>query len=287
MTFQEVEQMFNRAFQYAFSKKKFLFMFPVLLTCGVMIVFCRALSLDVNPWVWMSLAFLPVFLCTGVLLAAGVLLTRMYYHEVKGLAFGFRKLLTQSFQLLVGVSYLSLPLVLTYLLLWTLLGVFFLLKGLPGLGDAMGVLLSFGPFLLVLGSFGLSIVSVLLLYFVTPHVALKNSMNYHVLEEMVTRLRSSLFANLLLFSLGVFPLVCVVGFLTIGAVMTGISYFSAKAALSVSLQWFFIMVPFCAILTPFVIFFFNFATESYGFLRRRNRERGDQMLQKAHEEVCT
>lgn len=272
MQFSDVEVVFNRAFSLAFSKLKFLFTFPVLMICGVLIVFCRALSIESNPWVWMSFVFLPVFLCTGILLTAGVLLSRIYYHEVKGLPFKFQKLLSQSFQLLIGVSYLSLPLILSYLLLWTLMGVFHLLKGLPGLGEIVGVLLSFGPFLLVLGSLALSFVSLLILHFVTPHVSLKNSVHFHIAEEIIDRLQHSLFANLTMLMVGILPLLFVVGFLSFGAWLTGFNFFSAKEALSVSLQWFFMMVPFCLILTPFVIFFFNFATESYVLLRRQRKK---------------
>src|SRR3990167_664609 len=101
MTYAEVEEIFNRALRYSFSKVKFLFIFSVLLVCGVLVVFCRAMAFEANTWVVMSLSFLPVFLCTGILLAAGVLLTRIYYHEVKGLSYKFRKLFSQSLQLLI------------------------------------------------------------------------------------------------------------------------------------------------------------------------------------------
>src|SRR3990167_8062826 len=163
MTYQEIEEIFNRAFWLSFSRAKFLLIFPVLLVCGVLTVFCRAISYNANAWVAMSLSFLPVFLCTGILLAAGVLLIRMYYHEVKGLSYKFRKLFSQSLQLLIGVSYLSLPLILTYLFLWTMMGVFHLIKVIPGVGEVIGVLLSFAPFLLVFASLMLSLMSVVIL----------------------------------------------------------------------------------------------------------------------------
>lgn len=271
MKFQDIESVFNRAFSLAFSRKKIMIMFPVLLICGVLVVFCRAVSFGANEWVGMSLAFLPVFLCTGLLLAAGVLLTRIYYHEVKQMPYQLRKLLSQSIQTLIGVSYLSLPLVLLYLLLWTLMGVFHLLKEIPAVGDAMGVLLSFGPFLLVLASLVLALASIVILFFVTPHVALKSEVHFHIAEEIFDRIRWNLFANLTLFFIGFLPIMLSTVILTIAAVMTGAHYLSATKAVGVSLEWFFIMIPFTLLLTPFVNFFFNFATESFSLLQKQKR----------------
>ena len=69
MTLQEIEMVFNRALKFSFSKKKLLFMFPVLLICGMMIVFCRALAIHAGQWVVLSLTFLPVFLSSGLFLS--------------------------------------------------------------------------------------------------------------------------------------------------------------------------------------------------------------------------
>lgn len=273
MTYAEVEEMFNRALRYSFSRVKFLFIFSVLLICGVLVVFCRAMAFQANTWVVMSLSFLPVFLCTGVLLAAGVLLTRIYYHEIKGLSFGFKKLFSQSFQMLIGVSYLSLPLILVYLMLWTLMGVFHLLKGLPAVGPVMGVLLSFGPFLLVFASLVLTIASLLILFFVTPHVALKTRVDLDIAEEVFDRIRMSVFSNALLLMIALTPMSVIISLLTIAAMVTGANFVPSDAALGVSLGWFFIMVPFCLILTPFITFFFNFAMESFGLLQRNKKAR--------------
>ena len=284
MNLSDIEEIFNRAFSKAFSRKKFIFLFPILLSCGILTVFCRALSLGVNHWVWMSLSFLPIFLSTGVLLAAGVLLTKMYVFEVKGVVYEIGKLFTRSLQLIMGVSYLCFPLILAYLILWSIMGVFYLLKQIPAFGDVFGTLLSFGPYLLVLGSFGLAIVSILLLFFITPHVALKKTLEMNIAEEITGRIKSSIFANGLLFFTGLVPLALVLFFLILGAVMTGSSYFAAKAALGMSIQWIMMMIPFCAIMTPFVIFFFNFSLESYMLLKRKQEK--VSIIEKRKEEPC-
>ena len=128
MTWNEIEHIFNRALKFSFSKQKLLFMFPVLLVCGLMTVFCRAIAIHAGQWVILSLTFLPIFLSSGLLLAAGVVLARIYHHEVKMIPLSYKKILSESWDLLIGVSYLTLPLLLSYLLLWVLMGVFYLLK---------------------------------------------------------------------------------------------------------------------------------------------------------------
>lgn len=287
MTLQEMEDIFNRALRFCFCKKKFCFVFPVLLVCGVLIIFCRAISLDASPWVVMSLSFMPVFLCTGILLAAGVLLIRIYYHEVKGTEVKLQKLLTHSIQSLIGASYLALPLILGYLLLWALMGVFLILKGIPGIGDGIAVLLSFGPFILVCGSLLLSFASLLILFFVTPYVALRNGVHLNMAEDLIERMQKSVFLNGLLLLVGITPLLFCIGFLTFAALLTGSQYLTATAALGVSMEWFFIMIPFAFILTPFVIFFFHFAMESYGILHKRNKAAEPTIkVDKAEDEFC-
>lgn len=270
MNFEDIERIFNRALKFSFSKKKLLFMFPILVICGMMLVFCRALAMNAGQWVVLSLTFLPVFLSSGLLLAAGVVLARVYHHEVKMIPFHFRKILSQSWELLIGVSYLSLPLLLVYLLLWMIMGIFYLLKEVPALGEFLGVILAFGPFLLVLGSLVLSFFNLILLFFATPHIALNSRLKLKLAEEIYHRFTSHLFSNLALFVLGLLPLLLVVGVLSLAAVVTGINFFIKADTLVVALQWFFIMIPFCAILTPGILFFFNFAVESYALMQKKH-----------------
>lgn len=269
MTFEELEHIFNRALRFSFSKKKLLFMFPVLVICGLMLVFCRALAVGAGQWVVLSLTFLPIFLSSGLLLAAGVVLARVYHHEVKMIPLSFKKILAQSWELLIGVSYLTLPLLLAYLFLWMLMGVFYLLKEIPALGDVLGVILSFGPFLLVLGSLLLSFFNFLLLFFATPHIALKSKLKLKLAEEIYSRFRENLFSNITLFVMGLIPLLLGVAILSLAAFLTGVNFFMKTETLAVALQWFFVMIPFCAMLTPGILFFFNFAVESYALLQKK------------------
>lgn len=270
MKFEDVEHIFNRALKFSFSRKKMLFLFPVLVICGLMLVFCRALAVSAGQWVVLSLTFLPVFLSSGLLLSAGVVLARVYHHEVKMIPLSFKKILSQSWELLIGVSYLTLPLMLVYLFLWMLMGIFYLLKEIPALGDVLGVILAFGPFLLVLGSLVLSFFNLFILFFATPHIALNSRLKLKLAEDVYRRFSQNLFSNLILFLLGIVPLLLIVGILSLAAFLTGVNFFMKTETLAIALQWFFIMIPFCAILTPGILFFFNFAVESYALMQKKH-----------------
>ncbi len=153
MTWKEVEFIFNRALSFTFSRKKLCFTAVVLVACGMMIVLCRTIAAKTGDYLSLSLTFLPIFFSTAVLLALGILLIRIYHHEVKKLPVSYARTISSSKDLLIEVAYLSIPLVLIYLVLWTLLGIFYLLKGIPLLGNALGVIFSFGPFFAAIGFF--------------------------------------------------------------------------------------------------------------------------------------
>src|SRR5579872_6228924 len=109
MKWADIEKSFSRAVILSFSRKKMMLTFPVLVLCGILSVFCRAVGYEASNWIAMSLAFLPILLSSGVLLALGVLLIRIHIHEVKGLHLGFRRLIAGSVDLIMGTSYLSIP----------------------------------------------------------------------------------------------------------------------------------------------------------------------------------
>ena len=262
MNWKEIEYAFNRALAFSFSRKKLVLVFLLLVLCGLLIVFCRALSIHAGQWVGLSLAFLPIFVSSGALLAVGVLLIRIYHHEVKMFALSYRKIFSQSWELLIGVTYLTLPLLLAYLFLWILMGVFYMLREIPALGEVLGVILAFGPFLLVLGSLILSVFNLFALFFATPRLALQTGVKLKLAREIYKGFMENIFSNLIFFILGLVPLLAVVGILSLAAFLTGINFFVGTETLTIALQWFFVMIPFCAILAPGIIFFFNFAAES-------------------------
>jgi hypothetical protein len=215
----------------------------------------------------MSLAFLPILLSSGILLALGVLLIRIHIHEVKGLSLSFQRLIHGSLDLILGTSYLSIPPILVYLFLWMALGFFFLLKEIPGIGDFFSVVFSFGPFLLIFGSLLLCLFNLLLLFFVAPAAAFQPFKRISLAKRVFAFFQGNLLSSIALFLLAIVPLALVTGLLSLSALLTNLSFLTMDKSLTVALEWFFIMLPFCAILTPAVIFFFNFAAESYQLLQ--------------------
>lgn len=263
MTLLELQRAFNRAFWGSFSRQKIFFTFIMLVACGLLAVFCRGLGVLSSGWVAISLAFVPIFLSTGILLFCGILLVRNYHDEVKNRKKPFWILFAKSLDLMLGASTLVIPLILFYLFLWVILGIFFLLKEIPALGEVISVIFAFAPFLLILGSLVLSFLGLCLLFFAVPAIALKGDEKYEAIKGIGIRLKSNILGNAQLMVLGLLPAIVLSGFLVLAAVLTDISYLPSGSVLNIVMQWFFIMVPFALILSPAVVFFFNFATEAH------------------------
>lgn len=246
--------------------------FLVLALCGLLVVFFRGLSIHAGQWILMSLTFLPFFLCAGVLLSMGILLIRVYHDEIKEKPINYSEILSKSWEVLIGASYFSIPIILSYLLLWILLGIFVMLKQIPAVGDIFAVILAFGPFLLNLGSIVLCLLNLSMLFFVTPIVALKGLNRIRVTQILVKRLKSDVFLNTILVFFSLLPLMAVTGLLILAAFLTGTVCYTCENPLHNVLQWFFIMIPFTALLSPAVIFFFNFAAEAHVLMQRVNHK---------------
>ena len=88
-------------------------------------------------------------------------------------------------------------------------------------------------------------------------------------KKIVAQFQGHILSSLTLFILALIPITLIVGFLSLAAVLTNVSFFVQAESLSVALEWFFIMLPFAAILTPAVVFFFNFSAESYQLLKNQ------------------
>ncbi len=268
----ELEKIFDRALAHVFSKRKFFFVFSVLVLCGFFTVICKTLALGAGHWVSVSLTFLPIFLCTGFLLSAGVVLTRAYHNELKKHPYSIVKILQESWQMLLNICYISLPLVLAYLLLWMFMGAFYLLKELPLLGNIIGALLAFAPFMLMLVAILLGIFSIVVLFFATPEAALKTGVKLELIPSIWKRLKVRVLSNAAFLVLGMLPAGVCIALLYVAAYLTGENFFGNVKFVSKLFHHFFLMVPFCALLAPSVIFFFNFAAESFILYRKKEKD---------------
>ncbi|MDF2549881.1 MAG: hypothetical protein K0S07_948 [Chlamydiales bacterium] len=263
MNFQQLSSSFNRALSFTFLKKKLLLVAGLLAVCGLFSVFCRSLAIHAGPWVSLSLAFVPLFLSCGLLFSAGILLTRIYHNEVKGISFSYREVLQQSLEPVVGSAYLFIPILLLYLILWMLLGFFYFLQELPLVGPFFSTVFIIGPFLLNLGSLLLLGASFLILFFLSPLVALKAGRGAEYLSIVQRRLQMDFFSNGLLLFLALCPFLVMGGILLLAAYLTNPSGLEMSSVLHLSLERFFLMIPFALFLSPSIVFFFNFAAEAH------------------------
>jgi hypothetical protein len=108
-----------------------------------------------------------------------------------------------------------------------------------------------------------------MLFVITPLVAFKSSAQIEILQEGWKRVVFSPFSNLALMFLSLLPLICIAGLMSIAAIVTGKSYIAAENPFAIGMQWFFIMLPFSALLAPAVIFFFNFSAEVHALLFKK------------------
>lgn len=267
----DIQRIFNRALILTFSKKKLFLVSIILALCGLLVIFFRGLAMHANHWVTLSLTFIPLFLCSGILLSAGILLIRIYHDEVKNKEVLYRDVLARSWEVIIGASYFSIPIILSYLLLWMTLGIFIMLKEIPAVGSFFMAILSFAPFLLNLSSILLCLFALLVLYFITPLVALKGVNRMQLAQDLAKRLKGDVFSNLLLGIIAIFPLIFFIIILSLAAFLTESICDSCDNPLFATVHAFFVMVPFAVMLSPAVIFFFNFAAEAHVLLKQKIR----------------
>ncbi|MGL4540352.1 MAG: hypothetical protein ACRCU0_05185 [Candidatus Rhabdochlamydia sp.] len=265
MTWNDIEICFNRALRLSFSIKKLLFVFIVLWCCGFTLLLCKSLGSETQEWLMLNWSFLPFFTLGILALSLGVLLIRLYHDELKGKRINYGKTFTLSKRVMVEIAYLGMPLIIGYLTVWTILGLFYLIKELPQVGWTLGVFLSFGPFLLFLSVVCLVVLFFLLFFFLTPIVALRDCLPREWIKYMLIRISRSVFTNFMLFVVAVIPLACILGLLKISLEMTHTFYLSSTNPLDLVL----IMLPVSILLAPGVVFFFQFAAESHILMIQR------------------
>lgn len=268
MSWDDIDRMFHRSFRYCFSKKKFIFAYPIIASCGAFIALFRSLSYGAGNWLKLSLGFFPIFISASLLLAAGIVLIRAYHNEIKGIEFSFRDLAKKSWDLMVSATYLTLPLSMAYVTLWTVIGFFYLLKEIPVIGPLIGMLLSFVPFLLVLSFILLALMNALILFFITPAIALRSECSFELFIAQARSIQARILSYVSLLALALLPVLLSLGLLYFAGHVTESTYQIKEAGLSKFAQQIVTSFAFSALFTPMAIFFFNFAAESYILLRR-------------------
>lgn len=256
MNLENFQKMFQNAWLAIDIKKAFI-VFLSLCVCGIFVVFSRVVAMNTHSWAALSLAFAPIFIVGGLLFAIGAFLIQTYRHQNKS----YEQIVIESWRMFVSVCYITLPLLLLSLLCWLVLGVFYLLKAIPVVGEFIGVLLSFAPFVLILASITLVFINLILLFFMTPSLSQHQTLSYPHLKKIVQKVLYKPLMSMLSFVIATLPLMFLLILLIAAAFLTQQSYLTSLNPVLIGLKWFFLMLPFNALLTPAIIFFFNFAAE--------------------------
>lgn len=268
MTVKELALMFNKALLRAFDLKKFVSLFLVLVVSGFIFLFFQGIGVSLPLWFKLLLFYVPIFLIMAFLMCAGVVLAKVYEKESIGEQATITELMKSSYETFFKASFLILPLLASFLGFWVLLGVFALLKSIPYLGMILGIMLAFVPFLLQVGIFLSLLAGLFLLFFAVPEYALKGTFDW---KGFLKRFSRDPFSYLLFVGIA-FLLVWLVWLIVFGAGWATFQAYSLDdPAIVVVLQSFFMMLPFVGILTPFVIFFFNFAVEAHSHLAHESQ----------------
>ncbi len=267
----DIETMLWRSWRYSLSMKKFILVSVFLLIVLTIFVFCQAISVSTGPWMKVSLFFLPFFISSGFTLSLSIFLNRVYWKEIHGKTADYKRLITKSWELFLASSFVSVPIFLIYIVLWILLGAFYLIKEIHLLGGVLGSLLSFGPFFLIFLSLLLTIFTIVMLFIIPPSLALEKKGKLFW-SQLKTRVLSLFPSYTFLFILGVLPLI-IISLLVLGAfILTNYLYFTEVSQVVRVFQWMILEIPIAAALALPFIFFVNFALETHLHIVKKFKE---------------
>lgn len=274
----EIKRRFQRALLLSWTEKKWAIAFAGLFFVSILMTFASAIGHHAGPWLGSSLRILAFLLGLGLLMPLAVLISKVYQREVKSEVVNYKEILLSSGETLLGTAYFSVPVVLAFFAIWMVLGLFKLLTAIPTLGPIIKVVLSFVPFLLNLGVVVLCTLALLGLFFVVPAVATEKGKTVDTLKTVWWRFLRDVPTHLMLFAVGVVPLILVLALLGSAAWLTAVmSGPLGHNHVFHLVHRFFVMIPFMALLAPAVAFFFNFALEAQRLGKLAVQKEGSQL----------
>ncbi|NGX34919.1 MAG: hypothetical protein K1060chlam1_01281 [Candidatus Anoxychlamydiales bacterium] len=269
MILKDLDKFFTRAFLFSFNKKKLFFTYPFIFLIGIIHIFFRSLVAGPGTWTNLSFIFLPIFISFAILFVLGVFLARIYFHDVKNLKCSYMEILKKSVDKISYTFYISILSIVAFVILWIIFGFLAAIKDIPHIGSFIGVFISIVAYILILFFIVLVILNLLFLFFLTPSISLKPKLKIKGFFEILKNLKKNIFVNFSLFLIAVITVFIPAFLLFISASLTK-SYFAIRLdSIYLGLESFFIMLPVSILITPFVIFFFNFAIESFNILHKK------------------
>ncbi len=272
MTWDELHRITNRSAELVLDWKKLLFTFCMLLLGGWIILACRTLAINAGSWAALCLTFLPIFVTIGLLMGGGVILTRVYHDQVKQRPVDYSQVAMGSWQIIVTAFSLNMLILFGFVVLWMALGIFHLFIAVPLLGPLFSVILAFGPFLLYVTALILVIGAICMTFFVTPILALRAARKGKISQTIRERLKADIFSNTVQVVIALLPLLLSLSLGLAAGCFAKYAGFISPNPFHASMQWFFILIPFMALVTPATVFFFNLAFEAHVLAQTRLRE---------------
>jgi hypothetical protein len=250
------EEMVKRAIEASLKKEKTFLAYPVLLLAALITVFVLALLHQAHDWVIFGAIGVPVYLSLGLLGSLSVFIHRLYYHELKGESIDYKEIFKASMNRMWNGVFLALPLILTHLILWVLMGLFYLLQGVPYAGPIIAVLFSMLPFAFMMVLSLLPLGAFFILFYGSTFFAFDLKVDLDPVRENPLSIAKN-------FAIATIPLL--LGILFLGGIYwaTMELFGITQNIVALSLQRLFLLIPFTFYLTPFVLFFFHFGLESY------------------------
>jgi len=210
-------------------------------------------------------------------------LIRSYHDEIKETESSFGKLFMRSWHAALSSAYVFMPIVLVFLSVWAMLGLFYLVREIPMLGDFFASILSTGPFLLHFVALALCAFSIYILFVVTPNFALKAFLEATLMTQESKIYLSHFFVRVVLLLVSIFPLLLSALLLTIAATMTTHGFVTSTNHLQMVVQWLMIMLPYAVLLSPSVVFFFNMAAETHVSIHKKDEQAQEQYSKELHD----
>jgi len=271
MTINQFLNIIKRAFLYSFNKKKLFFTYPFLIICGFFVIFFKAVSFGGDNWIDLCLIFMPILLSISVLYILGVFLSKIYYLEVKKMKVSYREVIKTSINSIIHTLHISLPPILLFLIIWIFFGLLVMVKEIPHVGKFIGSLIFIAPFFLVLLSILITIASFLLLFFATPVIALKLQNVFEILKEVFKNFKKNIFVCSINFVVAISFSFIVFLILLSSFVITQKCFYIPYDKFDTILQWLSCIAIFVFTISPFVIFFFNFAIEIFNYFQIKDK----------------
>lgn len=249
----------------SFSLKKCVPTFLVLLLCSIVFLFFKTLSFHAHAWVSFSFFFFPLMIGAFLLSALGIFLIDLYFHEKKGIKLTLKELVPHFLEKLLRTTYLTLFPILIFFILWIVLGFFLLIKEAPIFGSFIGAFLSFIPFLLVFSSVLLLCYDLFVLFFILPSLDLKKKGEVWFKETFLL-FKAKPFEHLNLVFIALIPFIITLLLIAFSLNLMTLFEESSSNILLQIIGQFFVYLPICLLLTPSVIFFFQFSFQAHKLL---------------------